>query len=332
MTDAYEAPQDGGLSIDQAVALLDRREDEADGWEPRLDAYDEDFEGAASAPEEADDGAETPDDGEDEAEAEDEGEVDRLSPPRYWSKDAKARFAELDPELQAVVLSQEGPREEAAAKAKTEAEDTRRAAIAHAEQAHDLALSLAEALPEAMAQFQARWQGAPDWAAIAEAHGPEAAEQAQAEFAADQARLAHAQAAAQAAIAVEHEAYVTREAASLKRLDPDLLDGARGDQIRGEIVGYLHDKGVPTSQLARISAIEVHLARKAMLWDRAQARARSSAANPRPAPPSTRPLARGGASAGPADPKARRAAKAQSRFAKSRSIEDAVALLDAQGD
>jgi hypothetical protein len=43
-------------------------------------------------------------------------------------------------------------------------------------------------------------------------------------------------------------------------------------------------------------------------------------------------VARGGASSGPLDPKARKAAQARQRFAKSRSIDDAVALLNAQGD
>src|SRR5437773_1566221 len=122
MTEAAEAPQGGALSLDEAVALLDRRDDEREERAADDDDHEE-FAGAASAPDEAEDRAEDPSaDDEEEAEADPEGEVDRLEPPKYWSKDAKARFAELDPDLQAVVLSQEGPREAAAARTKAEAE------------------------------------------------------------------------------------------------------------------------------------------------------------------------------------------------------------------
>src|SRR5690242_11022318 len=175
MAEAAEAPQGGALSLDEAVALLDRREDARErSADPGEDVWDDDFEGAASAPKEAGEGAEDPLDGEDETEAEEPGEVDRLAPPKYWSKDAKARFAELDPDLQAVVLSQEGPREAAAARAKAEAEHVRTAAVQEAAQARHLLEQLAEALPEALQSFNARWQGTPDWAAIAELHGVEA--------------------------------------------------------------------------------------------------------------------------------------------------------------
>jgi len=100
----------------------------------------------------------------------------------------------------------------------------------------------------------------------------------------------------------------------------------------GGLARYLHGKGVPPDALVQISALEMSLARKAMLWDQAQAKAGTSNSTPRPGPSATRSLARGGASAGPVDPKVRRTAQARSRFAKSRSVEDAVALLNAQGD
>jgi len=333
MTDAQEAPQSGALSIDQAVALLDRRDaDEPDDARSEL-LQNDDFAGAASAPEEADERAEDPDDGEDEAEAEEaEGDVDRLAAPKYWSKEAKARFAELDPELQAVVLSQEGPREEAAAKAKAETRTVRDEALRHVAEASELLEALAETLPEAYRQWHDRWAGTPDWAAIAQTHGPDAANQLRAQYAQEQARLSRAEAAAQAASQARARFHAAREMAALQQLDPDLLDPDQGVARRGEIVRYLADKGVAAADIQGVSALEVHLARKAMLWDRAQARAQSSAAPPRPAAPATRPLARGGASSGPVDPKARRAAQAKSRFSRSRSIEDAVALLNAQGD
>jgi hypothetical protein len=330
MAEAAEAPQGGALSLDEAVALLNRRCSER-GQGDEVPAADDDFEGAASAPEETGDWAEDPADGEDETEAE-EGDVDRLEPPKYWSKDAKARFAELDPDLQAVVLSQEGPREEAAARTKAEAHAVREAALKEATEARGLARELADLLPEALAQFQARWRGEPDWAAFAQAHGPEAAQAARAQHEADKARLHRASQAALAARQASHNAYVAAEFEKLRGLDPELAHPQSGAERRTEVTRYLHGHGVPPDALLAISALEMSLARKAMLWDQAQAKAKASASTPRSAPAATRPLARGGASAGPVDPKARRAAQAKSRFAKSRSIEDAVALLNARGD
>jgi len=318
MTEAADAPQGGALSLDEAVALLDRRDaDLSDGA-----ADDEtEFEGAASAPEEAGEWAEDPRDGEDETEAEELGEVDRPSPPKYWSKDAKARFAELDPDLQAVVLSQEGPREAAAARAKAEADGARR-----------LAADLADLLPEAAQRFHAQWGGEPDWAAIAQAHGVEAMAGARAQYEGEKTRLAHAAQLSQVAQRLNHHAYVAAEFERLKSLDPELAHPETGSERRTEVTRYLHDKGLDADSLFQISALEMSLARKAMLWDQAQAKAARSNFTPRPDRPATRALARGGASAGPVDPKARRAVQAANRFAKSRSIEDAVALLNAQGD
>lgn len=323
MAEAADAPQGGALSLEDAVALLNRR-----------DAEDEDqnFEGAASAPEETADRAEDPSDGDDEAEAEDEGEVDRLEPPKYWSKDAKARFAELDPDLQAVVLSQEGPREEAAARAKAEAQSVRAAALQEVAQAREVAAELARFVPEALQRFDARWEGEPDWAAFAQVHGAEAAHVARGQYEAEKAALERASHAATAARRAGHNAYVAAEFEKLKGLDPELAHPETGTERRTEVTHYLHGKGVDPDSLLRISALEMSLARKAMLWDRAQAKAGTSNSAPRPAPQTTRPLTRGGASAGPVDPKARRAAQAKSRFAKTRSIDDAVALLNAQGD
>jgi hypothetical protein len=256
MAEAPEAPQDGGLSIDQAVALLDRRQAAAEGSDPEpLDDEDDGFAGAASAPDDAGEWAEDPEAGDVEAEAEVAGEVDRPEAPKYWSKEAKARFAELDPELQAVVLSQEGPREEAAARAKAETQAVRGEAIQQVELAAELIEALTEALPEAYGQWQAAWQDAPDWAAIAQTHGIEAANAAREQFAAEQARFARAQAAAAAAGQARQQLEAAREVVALRELEPDLLQEGRGDELRGEIGRYLLEKGVAPEALPHISAI-----------------------------------------------------------------------------
>jgi segregation and condensation protein A len=116
-------PETGALSVDQAIASLlpaaEPVEQEQASEAPLEAAETTEPEGETKTPEDAEAGAETPTEGE-EAEAAAEP-VEALEPPRYWSTEAKARFAELTPDLQAVVLSQEGPREEATAKAKAEA-------------------------------------------------------------------------------------------------------------------------------------------------------------------------------------------------------------------
>lgn len=328
-----EAGARGALSVDEAVAALDRRERNRPSTEEDRD--DGDSEGAGQASDEAGGWDEDPDVGDDETEAEGDeepGAVERLEPPKYWSKDAKARFAELDPDLQAVVLSQEGPREAAAAKAKADAAQVKQAAETEMAGVHALAQQLHGWLPQAMQALHARWGANPDWVAYAERHGAEAMSIAKARHEAERGQLARVAQAAAAAEARSHQAYVAGEFQKLKGLDPELCDPKRGDELRAEVSRYLQGRNVHPRALLKISAIEMSIARKAMLWDQAQAKA----ANPRPAPradvPVTRPLARGGAAAGPVDPKARRAQAAKTRFAKSRSIEDAVALLNAQGD
>jgi hypothetical protein len=323
----------GALSVDEAVAALDRRMRD----HPSTDDSDNtgDSEGAGQASDEAGGWDEDPALGDDETEAEgdeEQGAVERLAPPKYWSKDAKARFAELGPDLQAVVLSQEGPREAAAAKAKAEAAQVKQAAESEMAGVHALAEQLHGWLPQALNTLNARWGANPDWVGYAERHGAEAMSVAKARYEAERGQLARVAQATAAAEARSHQAYVASEFQRLRDLDPELCDPKRGDELRAEVARYLQGRNVPPRALLKISALEMSIARKAMLWDQAQAKA----ANPRPAPradaPATRPLARGGAAAGPVDPKARRAQAAKTRFAKSRSIEDAVALLNAQGD
>lgn len=331
---AYSQEGEGGgaLSIDQAVASLDAHEDQSaqEAPEGAADGLEEP-QGEASSPGDADDGAEPPADG-DETGAELEP-VAAAEPPKYWSKDAKAIFAAMTPEQQAVVLAQEGPREEITAKVKAEAAEQSQKAQAEMGRVAQLAEALADRLPQWVETFQSRWgTQTPDWVAYAEQHGVEAMTLAKTQFEQEQHQLREAAQATQIVQAQAREAEVKAEVAKLAELAPDLVDPKTGPAKVREISEYLAAQGIPAAAVQNISAIETVIARKAMLWDQAQAKAKAA---PNPAPkttPQTRPLTRGGASPGPSDPKAKAAQTAKNRFAQTRSIADAVAYLDAQGN
>lgn len=338
-----EAPASGAMSIDEATAHLENVQDEPQdqaapagegqaagpGASETPDTPDTpESEGAASAPEDALGEAENPGQDGDETDAQ-EGAAELLEAPKYWPQDAKADFAELaklNPALAAVVLAQEGPREAAAAKAKDEAAQARAAAERELQGISRFAEEVSAFLPQAVQTFRSRWGDNPDWVAYDQQHGAQAMSLAKAQYEAERTQLQQVAQASQVAEAKAHEVYVAGEFKALQQIAPDLADPKEGPARRTEIAQYLKDQKIPEPAIRNISAMEMVLARKAMLWDRAQAK---SAPNPtpKPAPAPGRPLARGGAATGPADPAAKAAAAAKARFGKSRSIDDAAAYI-----
>lgn len=304
MTDAVVAPESGGLSVEEAIGLLDERAEDAEG---AAEAVGLDMAGDAPEPE--------PDEMEDA-----DGDDDPRTGPQWWPKAAKARFAELPADLQAVVLEQEEKREAVTARAKQEAFEARRRASDRQAQAEQLADELAEVVPQAVQAFQSRWSQV-DWDEIAEAYGTEHAQALQAQAVAEQQQLAQLAAVQAEAAQRAHLAYLAAEEDKLT--GTELADKAR----RGEVARYLLEGGAPAEQLSGISAFELTIAHKAMLWDRAQAGLKAS----KPAPAEARPVVRPAAGTTHASPKARQSQAAKARFAQSRSIEDAIALLDAKG-
>lgn len=349
-TIAYAAEDGGGsgaLSLDEAVALLESEPEErreaapaAAGAERAATAaqaapdaaagQETGSEGETRSPDDAAGAAENQPDGS-EAEA-DPSAVAPLEPPKYWSQDAKARFAELVPELQAVVLAQEGPREEAAAKAKAEAAQVRAQAEREIAGVSQLAEQLNVVLPQVLQEFRNRWGEAPDWVAFAQQHGADKMAVAKAKWEQDLGQVRQLQEAARQANVKAQETYVRTEMEKLKTLAPELVDSEKGVERRTEVSRYIATYGIPVAAIANISAAEITIARKAMLWDQAQAKSARPTPPPKPAASATAPLTRGGASVGTADPKTKQAQVRQQAFTKSRSIEDAVALLNALGD
>lgn len=268
-----------------------------------------------------------------------EPEIPAVEPPHYWDAAAKARFAELSPELQAVTLEQwkNGERvvnkaQEEAATARKGADEARQKAEAEFTSAADLNRRLGEIVPKAEETFKSRWDGV-DWVALSKAD-PDQYVQAKAMFDAEQADLQRLQVARQDADKVENEKrtqarteLVKAEAEKLKTLAPDLADPKQGPARMRELVDFLTGAGLSTQQLANASALELALAYDAMKHRKALAAA-ASAARPKTPPIPARPAARPAAGGG--TPQKTAPAAAMDRLRQSGSRDDAMAVLKAR--
>lgn len=266
-----------------------------------------------------------------EEEVEDVEAAEPVEPPTYWSKDAKAKFAELPPELQAVVLEQEGPREAAAAKAKAEAQQVREAAQKDIDSVKLISDQLNEFLPQVVQLFNERW-GVPDFAAVAQEYGADQAYILEKQYQQEQANIQRLAASQAQATQQAREAYIRDEAAKLHTIAPDLMpdpsDMSKGQDKRGEVFKFLMENEYTPETIADASARDYTIARDAMLWRQAQAKGQAVPKKPINAPaksglkPSAVPQA--------SSPQ-RTAMATKNRFTQTRSVEDAIAVLMSRG-
>jgi hypothetical protein len=321
-----QATETGPLTVDAAIASLlppetvENTAPEAPAAPAEAAEEPTEPQGEASTPEEPEAEPVEPAEGE-EAEAEAEPVV-AVDPPKYWSQDAKAKFAELSPDLQAVVLAQEGPREEAAAKAKAEAATAREAAEKELQGVGKLAEALAERLPQWISAFENRWGANPDWVGYAQEHGVEAMTLAKTQYEAERSQLVEAEQARNLAQTQAHDAFLKAEAAKLAEIAPELMDPEKGAQKRTEVAQYIMQQGITQDALQHISAAELSIAHKAMLWDRTQA-ALKAAPPKKPAAPAPKAPVRPSAPASAPNPNK----QAMGRFHAKPDIDNAVALL-----
>lgn len=348
---AYAPADEGGgdsapLSVEAASALIEGvanepgAEDGDQGETPQETTQDDDLgdenqdpDPDASAGEDADDGDETPADGDEEGE--ETPAAGNRAPPLYWQPEAKEAFAALPEHLQDAILAQEGPREAAAAKAKEEARLTVEAIQKERRGIQTLAEQLGSFLPEAIQTFQQRW-GEPDWEATIQQYGAEQAAILKARYEKEQVQLQRLSAEAQTAQQQAHQAFMLEQFNALTKIDPvlapDPVDPRKGSEERQKVTKYILEAGIPQEAVAHISAVELALARKAMLWDAAQAAKNNPKIPAKPvqqqAPrrPTPKPGARPGQSAG-APQQTQGKASAQGRFNAAPTIDNAVALL-----
>jgi hypothetical protein len=330
MSEAPAPAESGPLSVEQAIAAITPEPASEAAPEAPQEAAAEpvEIEAEPSPAEETEGDAESAPEGEEGA-AEEEPVV-ALEPPPYWTKEHRAHFASMSPEDQAVVLAQEGPREEIVAKVKAEAEAVRKAADAELGKVGKLAEELSDFLPKAIEVFQSRWGADPDWVAYATEHGSDAMVIAKAQHDQELALLQRTAKATEIAQTQAQQAFVKAEFATLAEIAPELADPTTGPALRTEVTKYLIDDGIDPAAIQNISAREMRIARKAMLYDKAQAALK---AKPAPKPitaPATRAPVRPGAA--PAQSSSRSSLQqAQSRFNLNPSVENAEALMLAKG-
>lgn len=308
------------MSVEQAASLITPKPEEdapeaaASAPEPEIEADPNPAEDASEA-EEPGDGGET--------EEATEAEAEPVEPPQWWDAEAKAHFAALTPEAQAIVFEQEGKREAIVTKAKQEAAEERKVAKEQIDGVKRLADQLGEFLPKAVETFNQQWGSAPDWAAIAQEYGAEQAFILKTQHEQQQQQLAQLAEAKSRAQAEAYRASVAEEGEKLKGTPLEPIPA------RQEVGKYLVESGYSSAELDAASARDLLLAHKAMLYDRAQAALKAKppkTPTPAPAKAPARPAA---AQAG--TPQTRGLAQISNRFAQTRSVDDAVALLMAKG-
>lgn len=341
-------PEDTGpLSAEQAIAtLVQQYEEPAEAEAPIAaaepavsDAEPEEQGSEAAATTAEDDASEAaePGDGVEEAET-DEPDAPEVEPPAWWTAEHKARFRELPSDLQAVVREQETTRERLVSEAKERAANAEKSRDEELKGVRTLAEQLNAFLPEAIQTFRNQWGAKePDWAALSEQVGADEAFKLKARYDSEQKQITQLAQANQAAQVEAHRAFLQAEFKALAEIAPDLApdvrDPKQGAEKRQAIVKYLVAEGIPEAAISQISAREMRLAHKAMLWDEAQAQLKAAPKPKQPAAQSkpkaaVRPAA---AQVQPSTPQ-RAAQQAANRFAQTRSVDDAVALLLASGN
>lgn len=341
-TVAAEAPSAGTLSIDDAASALqagptevvevpEEQEEEA----PALDAPSEETPSEAEPAAEEEPGADTPT--EEPAAETPEPAIPAIEAPQFWDADAKAAFAAFTPDQQRIVADQAKAQNAAAGKAIEDAAQARKAAEGQASKVTQLAEQLNAFLPKAIDTFKGKWADH-DWDRLS-TENPAQYVADERQFKVEQEQLRTIAVQADEANRLELQRYQAAELDTLSKIAPihkasELVDPKTAPQTRMAVATYLASNGIDPALLARISAVEMVIAYKAMKLDEAETKALAAVAAPKPAPkPATSaPKPASGAvrpTAAPAQAPTRQRSVDTARAAldKSGSVDDAVALL-----
>ena len=275
----------------------------------------------ASAPE-ADDTSEEETPGDD-VETTEEVTAEAVEPPTWWDAEQRAIWATLTPAQQAAVAEQEAKRETVTAKAKEEAAAARKQAEAEAQQANNVLNALASEVPKWVATFKSQWDGV-DWPQLARDYPPEQYNQWRAEYEAQKQQIEQAQQTQELAQIRQQEAFYKERAAQLPTIAPELVDPVKGEANQTELSQYLLKAGFDAETIRGADARMMAIAWKALKADRAL---QSITAKPKPAAPKPNVAP---AAAAPRTSQVRSIEQHSARLAKSGSVEDAVALLQAR--
>lgn len=323
---------DTSLTVEAAVEALDSApeapETEETTEQPGAETSDDETEAESQ-----------PADGDDDEEAEEAPDVDdeddektveagTLEAPQFWDAEDKAWFAALDANAQAKILKQEAKREAVVQKAKSEAQASRKAADDERQGVQSVKAALETALPQVVAAFNEYWgpQGF-DLEANVKEYGAETALLLQDRYQKESKALSEVLVAKEKAELDQKLTFQREQRELLKEVCPELVDPKDGKQREKELAGYLIENGAGPDDLTMIPAWAVKIALNGMKYERAQAAAIARKTEPKPAPtPGAKPSA-----SAPVPSQTRTVQKAQNRFAQTRSIDDAVAVLDLKG-
>lgn len=311
------------LTIDQAVDSLtsDAVENTPEAPIERNDnaaLEGADIPGGDDQPPEAN-AAETP------AEA-NEGDVETpatvVEAPTFWSAEGKALFASLPPEAQAAILAEENAVKSLTAKKLEGTAAEKKAAKAERDKFAQLTTRMAEAADKAESAFESRWAGiTPDgWSALAQ-QDPAKYTALKAQYDAEQHASQQASSVRKEVEATQHADWLSEQAEKLQTLCPELVDPVHGEKNLRELSDYLIQNGAAPESLPHVGAMEMSIARKAMLYDRGVAQL-NKPRQPAPTRPGLKPS---GSEAGTAQQ--RSSASAMARLSQSGSIDDAVEVL-----
>lgn len=333
--EAHNAPATGALTLDQAAGLLGDdivREEPAPAPEPEPAAEPEEIpaEPTAEPGEEPTEASPAETEGEPA-----EPELPAIEPPLFWDADAKETFKGLPRDLQQKLSEQAekiskdvSKRMQEAAETRKQAEEAAKVFTTKAEQIDGLiqqaeAVNQMDGWGELMALTPAQWS---NWLWQDPDQARAAKDQVDLRKAELQRLYGAKQEADQARQAQTFNAYLAAQQEELGRIAPHL---ATDTAKKSDIAKYLMDQGVSANDLRGISARQLVLAEKAMNWDLAQKAAKNVKPQPKPAPTPSKPVKP--AASTPTPPAQRATQAVAQKFAKSRSIDDAVALLNSKG-
>lgn len=321
------APESAPLSVDQAIAAL-LPQDEAPAEQPQDEPDEQPESEGEPTPEDAE-GApdEAPAEGGDDAE-QPEPETPAVEAPHFWDAAAKSRFAQLPPDLQAVVMEQERNREAFKSRAVEEAAKARKEAEGRASQLTQLSEQLSAVRDQTQAIFKDRWSEV-NWVELA---GQVSAEQYNALKAQYEAEQTQAQKATQAAQVAEQEAfkeYLRSESAKLPDLVPDFADPKDGQARYQRVAQFAVERGFAPDEFRRASAVELSILYDAMRYREAEATAKAAATGQRTKSPAAAPPSRAirPTAAPRQSSQTQQAISVQNRFNAKPSVDNAVALL-----
>jgi len=247
-----------------------------------------------------------------------------IDPPHSWAAEDREMFAQLPREAQEVILARETQRDRAVSEAQQRAAEASKRVDAEVQGLQQYKQALDEFLPHALQTFAGKWGQNPDFRALADQIGVEAAWKAEKEYETEKAQIQQLKAAQKVAQDKAYQQFLEVEGQRLPELAPDLADPVKGPEIKARLHSFLLENGVSETDIPYAAATHLAMAYDAMRYRElvAMKGRRSPTA---PATPTVRPVGRPGRST-----QQRSLEQISGRLDKTGDVDDAVRLLQAR--